>query len=150
MTYVPKRKDVITDFWSAAKTVDSGCWEWQRSKTLQGYGKFKRVKGQQLAHRAAWILVHERPLSKDICVCHTCDNPSCVNPNHLFLGTKLDNNRDRAAKGRSVTPNMNLTHCKRGHEFNESNTTIRKSGTRLCRICNNMKSKEGYHRRKTK
>lgn len=137
--YVPKRKDVKTDFWSAAKTVDSGCWEWQRLRCPKGYGRFKRVKGEQLAHRAAWVLTHDRPLLKDICVCHTCDNPSCVNPNHLFLGTRDDNNKDRASKGRTVIHNSSKTHCKRGHEFTEENTYKVLTGGRKCRRCESLR-----------
>ena len=75
--------------------------------------------------------------------CMQCDNPPCVNPEHLFIGTRNINNKDRAAKGRTVTPNMNLTHCKRGHEFTPENTITRITGTRLCRTCNN----EGARRR---
>lgn len=124
----------------------SGCWEWNGFRCPQGYGRFKSF-GETLAHRVSFIL-HKSDLPKDACVLHTCDNPSCVNPDHLFLGDRDLNNKDRAAKGRTVTPNMNLTHCKRGHEFNEENTVVRKTGKRMCRTCYNAKAIEGHHRRK--
>ena len=147
--FKPKRLPIEEHF-KTRYVIDeiTGCWNWKYLKSSQGYGQYKRVKGETLAHRASYILY--KGIINQECVCHKCDNPSCVNPDHLFLGSKLDNNRDRANKKRTVTPNMNLTHCKRGHEFNEQNTTFRKTGTRLCRMCNNLKSSERYHNAKNK
>jgi len=135
---------------SRVSYVQSGCWEYQGKRTLQGYGKMKWSEfNEQLAHRISFIIFRSNGLSiKDFCICHTCDNPCCVNPEHLFLGTHDTNNKDRAKKGRTVTPNMNLTHCKRGHEFNIENTHIRLNGTRLCKKCANEMTRLGYHRRK--
>lgn len=66
------------------------------SRTADGYAR----RAQALAHRAAWEDEHG-PIPPGQCVLHRCDNPPCVNPDHLFLGTKGDNNRDRSAKGRT-------------------------------------------------
>lgn len=87
-------------FW--AKVDRSGdCWLWTGHRNEQGYGKcylFGRLG--RFAHRVAWE--YERgPISPGICVLHRCDNPSCVRIDHLFLGTRDDNNKDRALKGRS-------------------------------------------------
>lgn len=85
-------------FWD--KVDKSGdCWEWLAHKDGSGYGKFMLDGSSRLAHRVSADL---SGLSiKGVCVCHKCDNPGCVNPDHFFLGTRGDNNRDRHVKGRS-------------------------------------------------
>jgi hypothetical protein len=126
-------KKVEVKFYKSIVKLEVGCWEWQSFRNDQGYGNFK-VLGETLAHRVSYIL-HRGKIPENICVLHRCDNPSCVNPDHLFLGTWADNNKDRHKKGRTVIYNSLKTHCKRGHEFNERNTYYRKSGNRLCRAC---------------
>lgn len=82
------------------------CWEWMRSRTASGYGEFSAVshgrRAHGLAHRLALELRLGRPLGPGMCALHRCDNPPCCNPAHLFEGTRVENNRDRAAKGRSA------------------------------------------------
>lgn len=76
------------------------CWIWTGLLYQQGYGQFTtRQITEHKAHRAVWLAVHGE-LSSTICVLHKCDNPSCVNPNHLFLGTHKDNSDDMIHKGR--------------------------------------------------
>lgn len=76
------------------------CWLWTGSVSDFGYGWFY-MNGLTLnAHRAMWILTKGDPGS--LCVLHTCDIPACVNPDHLFLGTKNDNNQDKIRKGRHI------------------------------------------------
>ena len=60
-------------------------------------------KGRMNAHRAAWELANQMPVPEGFCVCHTCDTPSCINPDHLWLGTKADNTHDMMRKGRCGT-----------------------------------------------
>jgi predicted XRE-type DNA-binding protein len=87
-------------FWAKVYKMDNGCWEWQAHINASGYGVFgSGVVGTWLAHRFAWSL-ERGAIPEEICCLHRCDNARCVNPNHLFLGTRLDNNQDRAVKGR--------------------------------------------------
>lgn len=79
--------------------VESGCWEWQGHLNDQGYPMIWHEDKAVRAHRVAFELFNG-PVSGDEVICHRCDNPKCVNPTHLFKGTRLDNNLDCSAKGR--------------------------------------------------
>lgn len=95
--YTPKD---VKRFWS--KVDKSGeCWTWQASRNANGYGTFKLDRKAILAHRFAW-LVANGTIPVGLLVCHSCDNPPCCNPAHLWVGTVADNARDMAAKGRSA------------------------------------------------
>lgn len=87
-------------FWSKACVLDeSECWEWQGSRNWQGYGWAQPSGKNRGAHRVAWLLTHGS-IPDGLWVLHHCDNPPCVNPSHLFLGTATDNERDKVRKGR--------------------------------------------------
>ena len=75
------------------------CWEWQAATNKLGYGVVMYHGSGALAHRIVWLL-ENGDVPDGLCVLHTCDNPPCCNPEHLWLGTREDNNKDRAAKGR--------------------------------------------------
>lgn len=88
-------------FWPKVRRGD-GCWEWTACKTMHGYGRISVFRrGPQKAHRVAWELTHG-PIPAGKHVLHSCDNPACVRPDHLRLGTHLDNMRDMFARGRRV------------------------------------------------
>lgn len=91
-------------FWSKVEAKTAGeCWTWLGARS-HGYGRYKAHTGITLAaHRVAWELSFG-PIPRGLNVCHRCDNPPCVNPNHLFLGTQCENLRDCAVKGRARAP----------------------------------------------
>lgn len=85
-------------FWARTLRVPSGCLEWQGHRN-GGYGVVRYQRDLWKVHRLAWTLTHG-PIPPGLAVCHRCDNPSCADPEHLFLGTWAENRRDAAAKGR--------------------------------------------------
>lgn len=96
--------DLATRFWSKVLKTD-GCWLWMGARHPQGYGNIGLPKDENgrypigKAHRVSWEL-HNGPIPAGLLVMHRCDNPPCVNPDHLFVGTVGDNVRDSASKGR--------------------------------------------------
>lgn len=130
---------------------NSGCWLWLGSicSGNAGYGQI-RIGGKiEYAHRVSYEM-HCGEIPAGIDVCHTCDQPSCVNPEHLFPGTRQENMQDAKRKGRLVVPGSehlrtnrlrheDKTHCPQGHAYDEANTylhlTKRGSLTRHCCAC---------------
>jgi hypothetical protein len=97
------RGTALARFWQQVDTSPGmyGCWEWLGARTAPGYGAFASDDGDvTAAHRFALELTLGRPLGPGECACHHCDNRGCVNPLHLFAGSRTDNNRDMCRKGR--------------------------------------------------
>ena len=95
-----KQNKIKKRFWDKVKKGDN-CWEWLGAKARGNYGDFKVNKKNILAHRFSYQ-INKGKISKGLYILHTCDNPSCVNPEHLWQGTQLENMRDCHNKGRGA------------------------------------------------
>lgn len=98
---VPYSDDQFREvFWSkVAKGRHDECWPWMAARFQNGYGAISRYRKNLKAHRVAFQMARG-PIPEGAVICHTCDNPPCCNPAHLFIGSNRDNTRDCIAKGR--------------------------------------------------
>lgn len=101
---------------SKIEKKENGCWEWQRFKTYQGYGWSAIKEKTMSAHRHSYI-IFKGEIPEDKFVCHKCDNPGCINPDHLFLGTQKENMLDKSRKKRCQNTKGSLHPLSR---FNEN------------------------------
>jgi hypothetical protein len=111
---LPHRELILEDkyiksFWDKVdKKSDDECWEWKAFKNKQGYGRMGIAASQCVnAHRVSWV-IHNGQIPLGMFICHTCDNPSCVNPHHLFTGSRQDNVNDMIIKKRSRHFKVNM------------------------------------------
>ena len=124
-------------FFSKTKPLDNGCYMWTGSKNKKGYGYFSCL-GERFAHRASYA-IHKGQIPPEYMVRHSCDNPWCVNPQHLSIGKSIDNVMDMVSKGRSA--NQRKTHCPHGHEYTCGNTRITNKNQRRCIVCIKIRKK---------
>lgn len=137
-----RKQDLQKRFSEKYKVDEStGCWVWNACKDTKGYGLFQmgqRPTGSykaSAAHRVSWQ-IHKGEIPKGMNVLHKCDNPPCVNPDHLFLGTQQDNTNDMIKKGRGIANRrLEITHCKKGHPLYGDNIRKSMKNGRVCRIC---------------
>lgn len=128
--------DPIARFWSRVdKSVTPDCWIWTGTVDRCGYGQLS-VNGTVVrAHRFSWEMHHGRSFPEGMHGCHVCDTPGCVNPLHIFPGTRFDNMQDSVQKGRAAKYNSAKTHCPSGHEYSADNTHVSAKGRRVCLTC---------------
>lgn len=118
----------------------SGCWLWGAYVDRNGYGQWRSATGKtQYPHRS---IAELKSGSRDLYVLHSCDTPSCVNPDHLRFGTQADNMQDAIRRGTHV--NLSKTHCKCGRELVWGVTR----GQRSCKPCKVRYHREYYQRTK--
>jgi len=142
----PARTPIEMRFWSKV-TKGAGCWEWTASTDHKGYGKLAEGgrQGRTLsAHRVSYEL-NVGPIPDGLLVLHRCDNPPCVRPDHLFVGTHTDNAQDMAKKGRSWRQRQ--SECVNGHPFTDENT-YRSGNQRRCKTCVSISGKRRYQRKR--
>lgn len=131
-------KNLYNRFWD--KVVDNGdsCWEWLGSHNKGGYGLFwPQWRSTWTAHRFMFAL-EKGELIEGLEIHHTCNNPGCVNPDHLVQVSHREN--------LSHTAKSQQTHCKAGHEFTTENTYIKPNGCRNCKAC--QKARDSKARRR--
>ena len=134
---VEYRLSTMQRMFNGSKLVSSGCVEWVGSKRSHGYGQISYMGESVTTHRLSFMFANgfKRLTSKQY-ICHSCDNPSCINPEHLWLGDAKSNSQDCVKKGRHRKA-VN-TQCRYGHAFSGHNLMINnKTGIRRCRTCFN-------------
>jgi hypothetical protein len=130
-------------FWAKVDRTDE-CWIWLGSKR-RDYGLTFDQGRHRPATQVAWELTYSEPFPTGMDACHTCDNPPCVRPDHIFPGTAKDNIQDAKRKGRL---SRGRTHCPAGHRYDEANTYYPPSGrSGWCRACQRAAQKR-YKARK--
>jgi hypothetical protein len=120
---------------------EGDCVVYVGTRNKDGYGQFT-TQGQFWRANRYFYSYFVGPIPKGKLIRHTCDNPPCVLPSHLILGTDADNNRDMMERGRYNGGRLPEPTCKKGHERTEENTYVnKKTGQRQCRVCrkNNRK-----------
>ena len=123
------------------------CWLWTGPQNRKGYGLWSVPGFRGLAHRYSLMLV-ESPKNNSLFACHHCDNPPCVNPQHLYWGDALDNARDVVARQGVHNKGVYSELCSKGHPMSGENLRIYgKDDQRFCRACGNDRARE-YQRRK--
>ncbi len=106
--------------------LETPCWIWAGRRNIDGYGIIHVGNGKGATHRVSWEL-HNGPIPDNLCILHKCDNPPCINPDHLWIGTHRDNIEDCIAKGRRGT-------CANGGQKGENNPSAKLNEEQVAQI----------------
>ena len=137
--------DATSAFWSFVDIgSDDACWSWRGRRLHDGRGIFRYRSDEATAPRWAWMLHNGLTIPKGLEACHSCDNPNCVNPRHIWIGSHADNMRDASRKNR-LSRQGNVvtkakTHCPQGHPYDEANTYWYR-GHRQCLTCRRSRTR---------
>ena len=144
---ITMRRSTVERFTAFISKSSSGCWLWNGSLITGGYGRFYDSDHRAIMRAHRWSYLHSKgAIPKDREINHLCHVRACVNPDHLELVTRSQNNHHGAQfaahEGRRwrepagwALANLLKTGCKWGHAFTEANTYVRKDGSRGCRAC---------------
>jgi hypothetical protein len=151
---VPRTRSLEESFW--LKTDKRGadeCWPWLGKKNQKGYGELTRRKpegGKRIIHKAtrlSWSIANGQPFPENRLACHRCDNPPCVNPNHIWPGTPRENTQDMLAKGRRPGVERGSlpipATCGRGHDL-FVNLYFDTNNNRRCRECSRAAARRSW------
>lgn len=143
-----KSPDIVARIFQRVVLDRAGCWRWQGALNSQGYGSI-RIGGRTGRTLSVHRVVAESclgPIPADRMVCHHCDVRDCVNPAHLYIGTAVDNARDKRERGRAVnilaSQNAAKTHCPNGHPYAGGNLMVLGNGNRRCRTCQRAQQRQ--------
>lgn len=136
---------IETRFWAKVdRRGPDECWPWRGKPGARGYGTFSFDNLRRRATHISLELSGKPRPSPRHGACHTCDNPPCVNPAHLWWGDQSENLRDALAKKR--LPHALKTHCRLGHPLSGDNLLLHKEGWRQCRKCTRAQTREAMKR----
>jgi hypothetical protein len=124
-------------FWTKVeRRGPDDCWLWTARRNRNGYGTFWLGRSGVLATHVA-LTLSGKPRPEGLIALHSCDNPPCVNPNHLRWGTRKENQSEMSERERTMA--QRKTHCKNGHPFDAANTRLQishdRAPSRRCRAC---------------
>jgi len=134
-------------FKAFVRVDDQGCHVWTGGQCGNGYGEFSFQRRPVRAHKWNWEQVNG-PVQKGLELDHLCRNRLCVNPAHLEAVTKAVNVQRGEGPQRAAMAKQAITHCPKGHPYDEENTRYRKNGHRACRTCERARCLANYHKRR--